>query len=121
MTHVMLGMPQLPPHPRLAGVGNLRGDETFPEAAPQEPDQCSVAAQSGQRGPGRSEANGRRWSAKSSTGKSSREAGPAAQGPHHGQPAGGTWSQLEQAVTARGGIVHWARDATEANTIVDST
>jgi L-lactate dehydrogenase complex protein LldF len=26
--------------------------------------------------------------------------------------------QLEQAVTARGGVVHWARDATEANAII---
>ena len=32
---------------------------------------------------------------------------------------GGYLTQLEAAVTARGGTVHWARDATEANAIVD--
>ncbi len=33
---------------------------------------------------------------------------------------GGYLEQLEQAVTARGGTVHWARDANEANAIVTS-
>ena len=47
-----------------------------------------------------------------------RDGRPGHQGAHDGRPRTATWSQLEAAVTARGGTVHWARDANEANAIV---
>ena len=111
---VLLGMPALPTSPR--GVGNLRGDETFPVAARRALANGQLRANLGhatqtirtKRAQVVGEVAG--WEAL-------REAG--SQLKRHTMGDLETYLlQLEEKVTARGGTVHWARDANEANEIV---
>jgi L-lactate dehydrogenase complex protein LldF len=114
MTTVDLGMPALPTAPR--GVGHLRGDESFPDAA-------RAALRDGQlrANLGHATSTIRRkraavvgevpdWAQLRAAGKAIKSATMARLDEH--------LEELERQVTARGGTVHWARDATEANTIV---
>jgi L-lactate dehydrogenase complex protein LldF len=106
-----LGMPTAP-----AGVGNLRGDRDFPAAAKD-----ALADHQLRRNLGRATTTIR-----------SRRAAVVAEVPDWAElrAAGaalkddvlagleGYLVQLEEKVTAAGGVVHWARDAAEANAIV---
>ncbi len=114
MTHVMLGMPQLPPtSPR--GVGNLRGDETFPEAAHKSLTNAQLRRNLGN---ATRTIRGKRAAVVGEVvdWEELREAGRQLK-VHTMANLREYLTQLEQAVTARGGVVHWARDATEANQI----
>ena len=114
MTHVMLGMPQLPPtSPR--GVGNLRGDETFPEAAHKSLTNAQLRRNLGN---ATRTIRGKRAAVVDEVvdWEELREAGRQLK-VHTMANLREYLTQLEQAVTARGGVVHWARDATEANQI----
>ncbi|MGY5885500.1 LutB/LldF family L-lactate oxidation iron-sulfur protein [Modestobacter lacusdianchii] len=114
MTTVDLGMPALPTAPR--GVGHLRGAEPFPDAA-------RGALRNGQLranlGHATSTIRGKRakvvgelpdWEQLRAAGKALKTATMARLDDH--------LEELERQVTARGGVVHWARDANEANEIV---
>ncbi|WP_299953453.1 LutB/LldF family L-lactate oxidation iron-sulfur protein [uncultured Modestobacter sp.] len=114
MTAVDLGMPGLPHAPR--GVGHLRGAESFPDAA-------RGALRNGQLranlGHATSTIRGKRanvvgelpdWEQLRAAGKALKTATMARLDEH--------LEELERQVTARGGVVHWARDANEANEIV---
>ena len=111
---VLLGMPALPTSPR--GVGNLRGDETFPVAARRALADGQLRANLGhatqtirtKRAQVVGEVAG--WEAL-------REAGSQLKR-HTMGDLQIYLLQLEEKVTARGGTVHWARDAAEANEIV---
>jgi len=111
---VLLGMPAPPTSPR--GVGNLRGEETFPVAARRALGNAQLRANLGhathtiraKRAQVVAEVPG--WEAL-------REAG--SQLKRHTMANLDTYLiRLEEQVTARGGTVHWAGDAAEANTIV---
>ncbi|WP_308128099.1 LutB/LldF family L-lactate oxidation iron-sulfur protein [Modestobacter italicus] len=114
MTAVDLGMPGLPTAPR--GVGHLRGTQSFPDAA-------RGALRNGQLranlGHATSTIRGKRaavvgelpdWEQLRAAGKALKTATMARLDDH--------LEELERQVTARGGVVHWARDANEANEIV---
>jgi L-lactate dehydrogenase complex protein LldF len=108
---VFLGLPTAPP-----GVGQLRGARPFPEAA-----RAAVA-----------DAQLRRNLAKATGTIRDKRARVVAELPDWAElrAAGaaikdqvlagldGYLVQLEEQVTARGGVVHWARDANEANQVV---
>jgi L-lactate dehydrogenase complex protein LldF len=111
MTQVFLGIPTAP-----RGVGHLRGDRSFPDAA-------RVALRDGQLranlGHATSTIRGKRaavvgevpdWAELREAGRAIKAATMARLDEH--------LIALEERVTARGGIVHWARDANEANEIV---
>ncbi len=111
MTQTFLGMPHAP-----RGVGQLRGDEPFPAAARK-----ALADQQLRRNLGHATATirGKRarvvaevgdWEELRRAGETIKAATMANLAEH--------LIQLEAAVTARGGKVHWARDAVEANRIV---
>jgi L-lactate dehydrogenase complex protein LldF len=112
---VMLGLPAIPP-PAPRGVGNLRGEEKFPVAARR-----ALADTQLRRNLGKAtttiRAKRAQVVAELPDWEELREAGrqlkvhTMAQLPDY-------LAQLESAVTARGGVVHWARDANEANRIV---
>jgi L-lactate dehydrogenase complex protein LldF len=111
VSQVFLGMPTAPP-----GVGHLRGQRSFPEAA-----RTALG-----------DAQLRRNLAKATGTIRAKRAAVVAEVPDWAElrTAGaaikdqvlagldGYLVQLEEQVTARGGTVHWARDATEANQIV---
>ena len=111
MTQTFLGMPTAPP-----GVGHLRGGSSFPEAA-----RAALG-----------DAQLRRNLAKATGTIRAKRAAVVGELPDWAElrAAGaaikdqvlagldGYLVQLEEQVTARGGTVHWARDATEANRIV---
>ncbi|SDE44981.1 L-lactate dehydrogenase complex protein LldF [Auraticoccus monumenti] len=115
MSTVLLGMPTLPP-PSPRGTGNLRGDESFPDAARSALGNAQL----------------RRNIAHATTTIRGKRAAVVGELPHWEElrEAGRQLKshtmahldrylvQLEEAVTARGGTVHWARDAQEANEIV---
>ncbi len=111
---VMLGMPRLPPtSPR--GVGNLRGDESFPAAARHSLQDAQLRRNLGN---ATQTIRGKRAQvvAEVDDWEELREAGRQLK--VHTMAQLETYlPQLEAAVTARGGVVHWARDATEANQI----
>ncbi len=112
---VMLGMPGRPTtSPR--GVGNLRGDQTFPQAA-----RHALADTQLRRNLGHATATIRAKRAavvaERPDWEELREAGRQLK-VHTMAHLPDYLAQLEAAVTARGGVVHWARDATEANQIV---
>ncbi|WP_090597003.1 LutB/LldF family L-lactate oxidation iron-sulfur protein [Auraticoccus monumenti] len=108
-------MPTLPP-PSPRGTGNLRGDESFPDAARSALGNAQL----------------RRNIAHATTTIRGKRAAVVGELPHWEElrEAGRQLKshtmahldrylvQLEEAVTARGGTVHWARDAQEANEIV---
>jgi L-lactate dehydrogenase complex protein LldF len=111
---VMLGMPGPPPAPR--GVGNLRGKESFPAAARHALADTQLRQNLG---------NATRTIrvkrahvvAEVPDWEELREAGRQLK-VHTMAHLPEYLNQLEHAVTARGGVVHWARDAAEANAIV---
>jgi L-lactate dehydrogenase complex protein LldF len=111
MTAVFLGLPTAP-----RGVGHLRGDQSFPDAA-------RTALRDGQLranlGHATSTIRGKRaavvgevpdWPELREAGRAIKAATMARLDEH--------LVALERRVTARGGTVHWARDANEANEIV---
>jgi L-lactate dehydrogenase complex protein LldF len=111
---VLLGMPGPPTSPR--GVGQLRGEGPFPPAARRALGNAQLRANLGnathtirdKRASVVAEVPG--W-------ESLREAGRQIK-THVMANLGSYLHQLEDNVTARGGTVHWARDAAEANQIV---
>lgn len=111
MTQVFLGIPTAP-----RGVGHLRGERSFPDAA-------RTALRDGQLranlGHATSTIRGKRaavvgevpdWAELREAGRAIKAATMARLDEH--------LLALEERVTARGGTVHWARDANEANAIV---
>jgi L-lactate dehydrogenase complex protein LldF len=111
MTAVFLGIPTAP-----RGVGHLRGEQSFPDAA-------RVALRDGQLranlGHATSTIRAKRagvvgevpdWAELREAGRAIKAATMARLDEH--------LIALEEQVTARGGTVHWARDANEANAIV---
>src|SRR5918995_3170586 len=112
MSAVMLGMPELPPtSPR--GVGHLRGDEKFPAAA-----RHALADTQLRRNLGKAtttiRAKRAQVVAELPDWEELREAGRQLK-VHTMAHLPEYLGQFEEAVTARGGVVHWARDADEAN------
>jgi L-lactate dehydrogenase complex protein LldF len=111
VTRTFLGMPTAPP-----GVGMLRGERPFPDAA-----RSALADTQLRRNLGKATATIRAkravvvaevpdWAAL-------REAGAAIKDEVLAN-LDRYLVQLEERVTARGGVVHWARDAEEANRVV---
>src|SRR5215207_6143268 len=112
---VMLGMPALPPtSPR--GVGNLRGDEKFPVAARHALADTQLRRHLG-KATGTIRAKRAQVVSEVSDWEELREAGRQLK-VHTMARLPEYLAQFEEAVTARGGVVHWARDAAEANAIV---
>src|SRR3712207_539176 len=114
MSAVDLGMPSLPTAPR--GVGHLRGDRSFPDAARDSLRDGQLRANLGH---ATSTIRAKRaavvgevpdWAELREAGRAVKAATMARLDEH--------LVALEEQVTARGGTVHWARDATEANAIV---
>ncbi|MCU1668301.1 MAG: iron-sulfur cluster binding protein [Blastococcus sp.] len=114
MTVVDLGMPTLPHAPR--GVGHLRGNRPFPDAARDALRDGQLRANLGH---ATSTIRAKRaavvaevpdWEQLRAAGKAIKAATMARLDAH--------LEELERQVTARGGTVHWARDAIEANAIV---
>ena len=112
---VMLGMPTLPP-PAPRGVGHLRGDESFPAAARHALADTQLRANLGH---ATRTIRAKRAAVVAELGdwEELREAGRQLK-VHTMAHLPAYLEQLESAVTARGGVVHWARDADEANRIV---
>src|SRR4051794_35594971 len=111
MTAVFLGIPTAP-----RGVGHLRGDRSFPDAARDALRDGQLRANLGH---ATSTIRAKRaavvgevpdWEELRAAGKAIKAATMARLDEH--------LEELERQVTARGGTVHWARDATEANAIV---
>ncbi|SOD98133.1 LutB/LldF family L-lactate oxidation iron-sulfur protein [Blastococcus haudaquaticus] len=111
MTAVFLGIPTAP-----RGVGHLRGDESFPDAARNSLQNGQLRANLGH---ATSTIRGKRaavvgevadWAELREAGRAIKAATMARLDEH--------LIALEEQVTARGGTVHWARDANEANAIV---
>ena len=114
MTAVHLGMPGLPTAPR--GVGNLRGTRSFPDEARESLRDGQLRANLGH---ATTTIRGKRagvvaelpdWEQLRQAGASIKRATMARLDEH--------LVELERQVTARGGTVHWARDANDANAIV---
>src|SRR3954447_7870669 len=104
----------IPPAPR--GVGNLRGDKAFPDAAREALRDGQLRANLGH---ATSTIRAKRaavvgevpdWAQLRAAGKAIKAATMARLDEH--------LEELERQVTARGGTVHWARDANEANELV---
>ena len=113
MTRSFLGLP-VAHAPR--GVGNLHGDETFPHAA-----RAALGNAQLRRNLGLATATIRAKRAlvvgEVPDWEELRDAGSAIKADVMARLPE-LLEQLENAVVARGGVVHWARDATEANEIV---
>jgi L-lactate dehydrogenase complex protein LldF len=106
-----LGLPTAP-----RGVGHLRGEQSFPDAARGALRDGQLRANLGH---ATSTIRGKRarvvaevpdWEQLRAAGKALKAATMARLDEH--------LEELERQVTARGGVVHWARDANEANEIV---
>jgi L-lactate dehydrogenase complex protein LldF len=111
MTAVFLGIPTAPP-----GVGHLRGDRSFPDAARDALRDGQLRANLGH---ATSTIRAKRaavvgelpdWAELREAGRAIKAATMARLDEH--------LIALEEQITARGGTVHWARDAVEANAIV---
>ncbi|WP_116453544.1 LutB/LldF family L-lactate oxidation iron-sulfur protein [Blastococcus litoris] len=111
MTAVFLGLPTAP-----RGVGHLRGDRSFPDAARESLRDGQLRANLGH---ATSTIRAKRaavvgevpdWAELREAGRALKAATMARLDEH--------LVALEEQVRARGGTVHWARDATEANEIV---
>src|SRR3954463_10104154 len=106
-----LGLPTAP-----RGVGHLRGDQSFPDAARTALRDGQLRANLGhatatiRNKRARVVAEVPDWEQLRAAGKALKAATMARLDEH--------LEELERQVTARGGTVHWARDATEANEIV---
>jgi len=108
-------MPALPPtSPR--GVGNLRGDEKFPVAARHALADTQLRRNLG-KATGTIRAKRAQVVSEVPDWEELREAGRQLK-VHTMARLPEYLAQFEGAVTARGGVVHWARDAAEANAIV---
>ena len=111
MNQVFLGMPTAPP-----GVGHLRGDRPFPEAARDALGDAqlrrNLAKATGTIRAKRAQVVGELpdWAELRAAGAALKDQVLA--------NLDGYLVQLEAQVTARGGVVHWAGDAIEANRIV---
>src|SRR3954451_5966778 len=114
MSAVDLGMPGLPTAPR--GVGHLRGAKPFPEAAREALRDGQLRANLGhatstiRAKPAAGVGEVPDWGELREGGRALKTATMARLDEH--------LLALEEQVTARGGTVHWARDANEANEIV---
>ncbi|HXD28121.1 MAG TPA: LutB/LldF family L-lactate oxidation iron-sulfur protein [Arthrobacter sp.] len=114
MSQVFVGMPTLPAH----GSGNLFATESFPEAAHHELRNGQLRSNLRHATTSIREKRAHvvgelpDWEDLRSAGSATKEAVMA------GLPA--LLEQFEANFTARGGIIHWARDAAEANRIVES-
>src|SRR3954463_8474581 len=111
MTAVFLGIPTAP-----RGVGHLRGDRSFPDAARDALRDGQLRANLGH---ATSTIRAKRarvvgevpdWAQLRAAGRAIKQSTMARLDEH--------LVELERQVTARGGTVHWARDANEANAIV---
>jgi len=111
MSTAFLGLPHAP-----RGVGHLRGDESFPDAARKALRDGQLRANLGH---ATATIRAKRaavvgevpdWEQLRQAGKAIKTATMARLDEH--------LQELERQVTARGGTVHWARDANEANAIV---
>jgi L-lactate dehydrogenase complex protein LldF len=111
MSAVFLGIPTAPP-----GVGHLRGEQSFPDAARDSLRDGQLRANLGH---ATTTIRAKRatvvdevpdWAQLRAAGKAIKAATMARLDEH--------LIALEEQVTARGGVVHWARDANEANAIV---
>ena len=115
MTSTFLGLPK-PVTYAPEGVGNLRGDESFPHAARDALKNAQL-----RRNVGIATATIREKRAavvaEVDDWEQLRDAGAAIKADVMARLPE-LLEQLEAAVTARGGVVHWARDATEANRII---
>ena len=119
MSAVMLGMPPMPataPPTSPRGVGHLRGDESFPAAARHSLADTQLRANLGH-ATRTIRAKRAAVVAELPDWEELREAGRQLK-VHTMAHLPDYLVQLEEAVTARGGVVHWARDAAEANRIV---
>jgi L-lactate dehydrogenase complex protein LldF len=111
MTATFLGLPTAP-----RGVGHLRGDESFPDAARTALRDGQLRANLGhatttiRNKRARVVAELPDWAELREAGRALKAATMARLDDH--------LEELERQVTARGGVVHWARDANEANEIV---
>jgi len=111
--HVLLGMPTIP---HASTVGHLRGDEPFPDAARRELGKpqlrrnlgAATATIRAKRAQVVGEVDD--WEHLREAGRAIKAATMARLDEH--------LERLEREVTARGGTVHWARDAAEANALV---
>jgi L-lactate dehydrogenase complex protein LldF len=112
---VMLGMPTIPP-PAPRGVGNLRGEEKFADAARRALADTQLRCNLG-KATATIRAKRAQVVAELPDWEELREAGRQLK-VHTKAHLPDYLAQLESAVTARGGVVHWARDAAEANRIV---
>ncbi|MEU5841550.1 LutB/LldF family L-lactate oxidation iron-sulfur protein [Rhodococcus sp. NPDC047139] len=112
MTATPLGMPALPPR----GSGNLRGTESFPDAARHELDNAQLRRNLG-KATHTIRAKRLRVTAEVPDWEDLRIAGAAIKDDVLARLPE-LLEQFEAAVTARGGMVHWAADAEEANEIV---
>ncbi len=115
MTNTFLGLP-MPVTYAPEGVGNLRGDESFPHAA-----RSALKNAQLRRNVGIATATIREKRAavvaEVDDWEQLRDAGAAIKADVMARLPE-LLEQLEVAVTARGGVVHWARDAAEANRII---
>jgi L-lactate dehydrogenase complex protein LldF len=107
-----LGMPAHAPR----GVGHLRGEHGFPTAARAALADTQLRANVG-RATTTIRARRRAVLDELPDWEDLREAGAAVKAASMARLPD-PLAQLEERVTARGGVVHWARDATEANRVV---
>ena len=112
---VLLGMPAVPP-PAPAGVGHLRGRESFPQAARRSLGDSQLRANLGH-ATRTIRAKRAAVVAEVPDWEQLRESGRQLK-VHTMAHLPDYLEQLERAVTSHGGLVHWARDADEANRIV---
>ena len=113
VTTVHLGMPVLAPR----GVGHLRGERVVPGRGPAGARRHPAAPQPRHTPPATIRAKRAAVVGELADWEELREAGRQLK-VHTMAHLDSYLEQLEAAVTARGGVVHWARDAAEANQIV---
>ncbi|MFE3290695.1 LutB/LldF family L-lactate oxidation iron-sulfur protein [Rhodococcus sp. NPDC059234] len=115
MSRVALGLPAVPPRAP-QGVGFLRGTETFPRAAHHELANAQLRRNIG-KATHTIRAKRLHVTGELPDWEQLRDSGSAIKSDAMNRLPE-LLEQLEAAVTARGGVVHWAADATEANAIV---
>ncbi|WP_432090918.1 LutB/LldF family L-lactate oxidation iron-sulfur protein [Streptomyces sp. NRRL F-5630] len=115
MSTTFLGLPSAPPRAPY-GVGNLRGDKKFPKAAHTELQNTQLRGNL-HKATHTIRAKRLAVTAELPDWEHLRDAGSAIKSDTLNRLPE-LLGQLEERVTARGGTVHWARDAVEANEIV---